>query len=167
VRRIAILVATAALAVWGVSRLWPSETRRVAARWERALELVEKRGRESQLDALARVRGMTELFAPGFAVFAAPYEGTITDRQQLAAIVASYRAGAERIEISDSGRQIEVHPERETADLVATVDVVGLRGGSPGRERFRVRVALRKDAGKWWIHELEILEVLETSGVLF
>jgi hypothetical protein len=167
VRRILLVVAAAALAAWAAYRLWPSEERRVAARWERAQELLEKNGTESQLDALARVRGLTEMFAPGFAVFAAPYEGTITDRQQLAAIVASYRAGARRIEISDSGRAIEVHSERETADLTSTVDVVGLRAGGPGRERFRIRVALRKDAGKWWIQELEILEVLETTGLLF
>jgi hypothetical protein len=166
VRRWVVLVLVAAVAaaafVW-----WRSDRRRLVARWTEAQELIEKSGPEGQLDAFARVRGVVGLFAPGFVVFARPYEGTISDAQQLAAILHAYRDSAERIEISDSERRIELHPERGTADLEATVDVIGLRGGSPGRERFRVRVAWREDGGVWRIQELEIVEVLETTGFFF
>lgn len=60
-----------------------------------------------------------------------------------------------------------MRPENGTAELVTTVTVDGIRGGGPGRERFRVRVAWREDEGTWSIQELEILQVLDSSGLFF
>jgi len=164
VRR-AIVLAVLVAALAGGWLWWGSDRRRIHARFDRAEELFAKSGAESQLDAFARVRGIVGLFAPGFVVMARPYEGTITDAQQLAGIAASYRASAERIAVHDSGRRLDLRPENGTAELTTTVTVDGVRGGSPGRERFRVRVAWRKDDGVWSIQELEILEVLDTSGL--
>lgn len=148
--------------------LWSgSDRRRVNARFDEAISLFEKSGAESQLDAFARVRGIVGLFGPGFVAMARPYEGTITDAQQLAGIVASYRSSAERISIGDSGREVVLRSDNATAELTTTVTVDGERGGGPGRERFRLRVAWRKDDGEWRIQELEILEVLDTTGLFF
>jgi hypothetical protein len=166
VKRLAAGIAAAA-AAGALFLFWPTDSRRVAARWEKAQGLIEKDGAETRIESFTRVGHLVALFGPGFAVFAAPYEGTITDAQQLAAVVAAYREGAERIEVSDSGREIVVHADRGTADLTTTVEVSGKRGGGPGRERFRVRVAWREDAGEWWIQELEILEVLDAWGLPF
>ena len=49
--------------------------------------------------------------------------------------------------------------------MSAIVLITGERGGGPGRERFRVRVAWREDEGIWRIQELEIVEVLEDRGL--
>ena len=146
---------------------WGSDRRRIHARFDRAEELFAKSGEESQLDAFARVRGIVALFAPGFVVMARPYEGTVTDAQQLAGLVASYRGSAQRIAVGDSGRELVLRAANGTAELTTTVTVDGVRGGGPGRERFRVRVAWRKDDGDWRIQELEILEVLDSSGLFF
>lgn len=165
-RRILALAVLAAVLAGGWL-WWGSDRRRIHARFDHAEELFTKSGPESQLDAFARVRDIVGLFAPGFVVMARPYEGTISDAQQLAGIVAAYRASAERIEVTDSGRELELRPENGTAELVTTVTVDGIRGGGPGRERFRVRVAWREDEGTWSIQELEILQVLDSSGLFF
>jgi hypothetical protein len=164
-RALALAVLVAGLAagwLW-----WGSDRRRIQARFDEAMTLFEKSGPESQLDAFARVRGIVGLFAPGFVAMARPYEGTITDAQQLAAVVASYRSSAERIAVSDGSRELVLQPERATAEMVTTVTVDGIRGGRPGRERFRLRLAWREDDGAWRIQELEVLEVLETGGGFF
>ena len=144
---------------------WGSDRRRIQARFDEAITLFEKSGAETQLEAFARVRGIVGLFAPGFVAMARPYEGTITDAQQLAGIVASYRASAERIAVADAGRELVLRPQNATAELTTTVTVDGVRDGGPGRERFRLRVAWREDAGVWRIQELEILEVLDGAGL--
>ncbi len=165
-RRVVVLAVLAAVIVGGWL-WWGSDRRRIHARFDEVEQLFAKSGAESQLDAFARVRGIVGHFAPGFVVMARPYEETITDAQQLAGIVASYRGSSERITVTDAGRQLELRPENATAELTTTVTVDGVRGGGPGRERFRVRVAWRKDEGAWRIQEFEILEVLDTSGLFF
>ncbi len=151
----------------GLWHWWPSDRRRLGARFDEVLGRFEKRGDESQLEAFASVRGVVSTFAPGFVVMARPYGGTITDAQSLAAIIHSYRDSATRVQVSDSGREIEVQSARGTATMTSTVTVDGTRGGTPGRERLRVRISWRKDDGVWRIQELEILEVLDTTGIFF
>jgi hypothetical protein len=51
--------------------------------------------------------------------------------------------------------------------LEAVITVDGLRGGSWGRERFRVRLGWRKIEGRWKIEEARVLEVLDSTGVFF
>jgi hypothetical protein len=163
VKRLLLLLLIAGLALWGW-RWWRSDERRILARWHSAQELFEKSGPEDQLTAFGRVRSITELFAPGFVVSARPYEETLAGTQELAAVVHRYRDGAKTIEVADGERDLELF-DNATALLTATVRVAGERGSGPGRERFRVRVAWREDEGVWRISELEILEVLEDSGL--
>jgi len=101
--RRAIALAALLAGARGRLALVGSDRRRVNARFDEAISLFEKSGRREPADAFARVRGIVGLFAPGFVAMARPYEGTITDAQQLAGIVASYRSSAERISIGDSG----------------------------------------------------------------
>lgn len=157
---VALVVIVTVWAAWG---WWRSDERRIASRWRGALDAFEKSGPEDPLTAFGKVRDVVALFAPGFAISARPYEGTITDAQQLAGIVHRYRDRASRIAVSDSDREIERF-ENRTAEMTAVVQVDGDRGG-PGRERFRVRVAWREDDGVWRVQELEIVEVLEDRGL--
>lgn len=162
-KRIAVAAAllVAAVAVWS---WWSSDRRRLAARLDEVVELFEKSGPEDQLTSFGRTRAIVELFAPGFVVLAKPYEGTVTDRQQLAAIVQRYRDGSERIDVSDSERAFEIDAARGVAESAALFAISGGRGG--GNERFRARVAWARIDGEWKIQELEILEVLEPGGRL-
>lgn len=154
----AILVA---LALW-----WTSDRRRIVAQFEALQGAIEKRGGEGALDRLAHAREVSECFADGFVLLAQPYEGTITDRQQLMGIVDRYRGSAESIAVSDSEVEVTLR-ENATADLTAVVEAVGQRPGGPGRERLRLRIAWREDDGVWRIQELEVLEVLDSSGLFF
>lgn len=152
---------------WGLFALWPSERRAVERRFSRLLELCEKSGGESPLDTAARLRGFLDFWAPGFVASAQPYEGTLTDPQQLAMAVARYRSSAERIRISTSKERVEVESASATASMDVVVTVDGLRGGDWGRERFRARLSWRKLEGSWKIEEARILEVLDSTGLLF
>lgn len=97
-------------------------------------------------------------------VSASPYEGTIDDRQQLAGALDRFRESAERITATASEREIAVR-ENGTADLFATITLQS-NGATGGRERFRVRFAWLREEGGWRVSEAEILERLESSGLL-
>ncbi len=157
-------VALLAAGAWAGLRWWSSDARRIGAALDALEEAAEKSGPESDLVRLAKARELLARFAPGFVVFARPYAGTITDRQQLAAVVERYRSTASRVAVSDRDRQLEVR-DNGTAELVCVLRVDGLRDVGPGRETFRVRIGWRREGGDWLIQEVEILEVLETSGL--
>ena len=164
VRLLALLVLAAILAallLW-----WTSDRRRVLAAFEELQSQVEKSGHEGTLDRLAHARGAAQVFADGFLILAQPYEGSITDRQQLMAIIDRYRESADRIAVSDSEVEVTLRPNA-TAELTAVVEAIGDWPGRPGSERLRIRVAWRKDDGDWRIQELEVLEVLDSSGIFF
>lgn len=150
-----------AFALW-----WTSDRRRILAQFEALQSAIEKRGDEGTLDRVAHARKVADLFADGFVILAQPYEGTIEDRQQLMGVVDRYRGSAQTIAVADSEVEVTLRPNA-TADLTAVVEAVGLRPGGPGRERLRLRIAWREDAGEWRIQELEVLEVLDSSGLFF
>ena len=138
---------------------WSSDERRLARRLEEMERLFEKQGSEDQLSSFGRTRRIVQMFAPGFLVMARPYEGSVSDLQQLAAIVQRYRDSSERIEIDAARREISIDSARGTAESSADFAV---SGGSGGRgERFRARIAWVRLDGVWMIQEVEILEVLE------
>lgn len=156
----AALVVAAAAGAWA---WWTSDRRRLNARLDEIEELFEKSGPEDQLTSFGRTRQIVAMFAPGFVASARPYEGTITDAQQLAAIVMRYRDGSERIGIGDRERTVEIDSARGTAATAATFVVTGTRGRGPGGETFRARIAWIRADGEWRIQEFEVLEVLEGS----
>jgi hypothetical protein len=164
VRAVAILALAAILA--GLGLWWTSDRRRVLAAFEALQEQLEKRGPEGALDRLSHARAVSELFADGFLILAQPFEERIDDRQQLMAIVDRYRESAERITVSDSDVELTLRANA-TAELTATLEAVGVRADGPGRERLRMRFAWREDGGDWRIQELELLEVLDSSGLFF
>ncbi len=164
VRLVALLALAAILG--GLFFWWRSDRRRIVVQFEELQSALAKSGSEGTLDRLAHAREIAALFADGFVILAQPYEGTIEDRQQLMAIVDRYRESAETISVSDSEVEVTLRPNA-TADMTAVVEAVGLRPGGPGRERLRIRVAWREDSGVWRIQELEVLEVLDSSGLFF
>jgi len=151
-----LVLALVALLAW-----WTSDRRRLGARLAELEGLLEKSAPEDQLTAFGRTRRIVAAFAPGFVVSARPYEGTITDPQQLAGVVMSYRASSARIEIDDAERDLSIDGARGTAETTALFVLSGDRGNGPGRERFRARIAWVRLDGDWRVQEFEILEVLE------
>ncbi|MEO8195199.1 MAG: nuclear transport factor 2 family protein [Thermoanaerobaculia bacterium] len=161
---VALAIALAAIVHW-----WTSDRRRILAQFEALQSAIEKNGpggSEGTLDRLAHARAVSQMFADGFVILAQPYEGTIDSRQQLMAVVDRYRGSAETIAVSASEVEVKLRPNA-TAELTAEVEAVGLRQGGPGRERLRLRLAWREDEGVWRIQELEVIEVLDSSGLFF
>lgn len=151
----ALLVLALALAAWA---WWTSDRRRLAARLATIQEWFEKSGPEDQLTSFDRTRRIVEAFAPNFVVLARPYEATITDRQQLAAIVQRYRDGAAAIRVDAAEREFRIDRALDSAETAARFAVAE---GALGRgERFRARIVWVRDQGEWWIREFEITEVL-------
>ncbi len=158
---VAVIVALTALWSW-----WRSDRRRISARLDEIESLLDKSGTEDQLTAFGRTRRIVAAFAPGFVIQARPYEGSISDLQQLAGVIHGYRESSRRIEVRDSGRATTVDSTRGTAETTTVFGLSGERGGGPGTERFRARIAWVKLDGDWKIQEFEILEVLERGGML-
>lgn len=154
----AVAVAVALLFAW---RWWESDERRIHRAFDGLLASVERAGEETTLERLGHARDFAGRFANGFLVSARPYEGTITDRQQLMAIVDGYRAAAQRVRASGGERTLELRTNG-TADIYS---VITLDDGRAGRERFRVRISWIREDGEWKVFEAEILERIETSGL--
>lgn len=149
------VLALAALALW---RLWPSERRAIERQFDRLLEAMEKSGTEDQLTAFGRARRVSRLFSPGFLVVARPYEGAISDAQQLIGVVAHYRGSVERLEIVVQKSDLAIDSRRGTAEQRALLLTVS-QGGGLGRQSFDFRFAWTKIDGDWLVHEAELLAV--------
>ena len=145
-------------------RWYRSDERLIRKEFDELLAAVEKSGPESQLDRLGHARSFAKRFANQFVVTAKPYEGTITDRQQLMGAVDTYREMSTTVKARGVDRELTVRPNG-TADLYSIIELDGAYGGGPGRERFRARFSWVKEGGDWRIAEAEILERLEASGL--
>jgi hypothetical protein len=157
------LLAASALAVlvfiaWS---WWQSPQRRLYRRLDALLAQLEKDGEESRLAAAATARGVLDYFAPGFVVRAAPYEGTLTDSQQLMGAVMRFRDGAGRISATAGERETLLQESPRTAAMTFVVTVVMDAGRGPSQERWRVRSLWLEDGGEWRLSELELAERLE------
>jgi hypothetical protein len=159
---VALTVAVAA-AAWA---WWRSDRRRIERTFDRLERACEKDGPESPLSRLGRAQTLLDSFAPGLLVRAAPYAGTISDGRELVGVIERYRATSSRIRIADEERHLEIAPNG-TAEMSLVFRVAGERGGGPGREGFRARLFWVRTEGGWKIRELEVLEVLETTGLFF
>lgn len=140
-----------------------SDQRRIHRQLSALTGLLDKDGPEEALQAAGTARRVTALFTPGFLVSARPYQGRITDSQQLAAAVLRFRAAGEEITIATRDRELELRPN-ETASLHFVATVTLRRPERTSRESYRVRTQWQKDEGDWTINELELLEVLEGTG---
>ena len=157
------LIAAVAAAGWA---WWHSDRRRIDRALGRLERACEKDAPESPLALVVRAGTLLDSFAPGLLVRAAPYGGTITDGRELVGLIERYRATASRIRISDEARRLEIGSNgKAEMSLVFRVDAV--RSGGPGREAFRARLFwVRTDEG-WRIREIEVIEVLQTTGLFF
>jgi hypothetical protein len=164
VKRVAVLLLVA-VAAFGAWRWWSSDRRQIERTLAGLERACEKDGAESPLSMVGRARTILDAFAPGLLVRARPYAGTIQDGPGLVGVIERYRATASRVRIADSERQLDLGDG--TAEMTLLVRVSGERGSGPGREAFRARLFwVRTDAG-WKIREVEVLEVLETTGLFF
>lgn len=149
-----VALALAALFTW-----WRSDRRRIRARLDDAIEQVSKSGEEDQLTAFGKMRRLVALFAPGFLVLATPYEGSISDPQELAGVVAAYRAGVAELHFVARERSLTLDAARGTADMALVLEALSVDDAGPSRQTYRFRISWMREQGVWWIQEAELLEV--------
>jgi hypothetical protein len=157
-----LLVAALLTAAWF---WWRSDRRRIGARLDEAIGAVSKSGDEDQITAFGKMRRLVGLFATGFVVLARPYEGSLSDPQELAAVVASYRARVTELHFVVRERRLSVDSARGTADMGLVLDSISVGGDGPSRRTFRFRLAWLRERGEWWIQEAELVEQ-EADGEL-
>ncbi|HNU82938.1 MAG TPA: hypothetical protein PKO05_05870 [Thermoanaerobaculia bacterium] len=151
-----LLLVVAALLLLGY---WRSDRNQILRQLDRVEELIAKTGPEDQLTAFGRVRKVTEMFAPGFLVLARPYESAISDPQELARVLAGYRAGLRTLRLVNRNRSVTIDKERGTARMRLQLEVWSSRGLEPSRESFDIRIGWLKESGTWWLREVELLSV--------
>ena len=160
---VAGLVLVAAIVAW---RYLTSPERRVLRRLDALMEHLGKEGAESQLAAAATARGAADFFAPGFLVRAEPYEGQLTDSRELTGAVMRFRGAAQRVEAAALEPDVRLDETARTA-VVHFVGRVAMDGpAGSGTESWRVRSLWIEDGGEWRISELELLEPIESGGLL-
>lgn len=150
--------------VVGAIAYWRSDRRRILARLSEAETAMAKAGDEDQLTSFGKVRDVVELFAPGFLVTARPYEGAISDRQELAAVVHGYRSPLARLKLTHGGLTLRIDHARGTAEMGLVVTAVFDRGDGPQPQQFRFRLGWMKDRGTWRVHDCELLEASGQEG---
>ncbi len=165
-RSLKVAVAAGGLvALWLLWGWYQSPQRRLYRRLDALAGRLETSGDEGALVAAATARGVVGFFAPGFLVRARPYEGELREPQQLAGAVMRFRAGARRLRIGVSDRQLTLAPDGRSGELRFAATVTLDRGNGPGRESWNVRSLWIRDQGEWRISELELLERVAGGGV--
>jgi hypothetical protein len=160
-----LLVLGLLLAVFvGAIAYWRSDRRRILARLGEAEAAMAKSGEEDQLTSFGKVRDVVELFAPGFLVTAQPYQGSISDRQELAGVIHGYRSGLGRLKLTHGGLTLSVDHARGTAEMGLVVTAAFDRGDGPQQQQFRFRLGWMKDRGTWLVHDCELLEASGQEG---
>jgi len=161
-RRLVALAVIAVLVAWLAVR-WMDPARAIHRRLDQLESLLSKEGREEQIATFGVARQVAKLFAPGFVVLAAPYEGQISGQQQLVGAVHRYRTTGDRMVAVIDQREIEVR-ENRTAISTFRATVTMTIGDRTGRDSFRVLVQWQDDDGEWLINRLEVVEVIEQGA---
>lgn len=157
----AALAVVAAVAAWLL--LADSDERRIGKALDRLMAACEKSGPDSAVALLTRNQTIVGAFAPGFLLSAEPYNGTLTDPQEVARLIHVYRASSQTVSVGDSERTIEVR-DGGTAEMETVFHV---SGQGRGVERFRATLFWVEHEGDWKIRELRIVEVVERGGFAF
>jgi len=165
VKRVLALLALVAFGViaW---RLWPSDRRRIERRLDQLVAACEKSEPDTPLRLFSGTQTILDSFAPRFVVKAAPYGGTISDARELNGLIQRYRASARTVAIAVTDRAVEVS-SHGTAEMRGVFRIRGDRGAGPDSESFRAQIFWVEEDGDWRIRELEVVEVLDRSGLFF
>jgi hypothetical protein len=149
-----------AVVVWLVFFTGGGPEKAIHRRLDALAEVIEKDGREGDLQAVARSRELSGFFAEGFRV-RAPQVGELKDRARLLQTFVGYRRRHESIGVAFRDRELELQEPAGTASLACVASLSGGEGLSASRDRYRLLVRWRQEGGEWKIADLEVVEVLE------
>jgi len=136
-----------------------SPERQIERAFDRVEKQVSKRSEEGNLVTVGKVRGLLEMFHDPFEFRAEPFDFATRDPRSLAGAVQQYRAGAARVTMSVTEREIHIDKGagRATSYVTATFS-----GGISDfdRDSYRFQVNWVELDGEWKIEFVDLLEVL-------
>lgn len=146
---------------WWLFSWYTSPERRINAQLEEIQDLISKAPGENNLEALARARAATDLFAESFEFEAQQFDFHTRDRQKLIAGIHAYRSRAQAILMQYPDKEITVDPEHGRATSHVTVQFITKARDIAGREAYRFQINWVERDGEWGMDYVRLLEILE------
>lgn len=158
-------VALAALLIlvggWWLFSWYTSPERRINAQLNEIQKLISKAPGENNLNALAKARAATELFAESFEFEAQQFDFHTRDRQQLISGIHQYRSLAQTILMQFPEKDLSVDQEHGRATSQVTAHFITKARDVAGREAYRFQINWVERDGEWRMDYVRLLEILE------
>ena len=160
-----VVVAVAALVVlfagWRLLSWYTSPERRINVQLGEIRKLIAKAPGENNLEALAKARKATDLFADSFEFEARQFDFHTRDRQRLISGIHAYRSRSQAILMQYPDKEISVDPGHGRATSHVTVQFITKARDLAGREAYRFQINWVERDGEWRMDYVRLLEVLD------
>lgn len=153
---------------WWLFSWYTSPERRIHGRLTEIQKLISKVPGENNLNALAKARAATDLFADSFEFEAEAFDFHTRDRQQLIAGIHSYRSRAQTILMQFPQKELSVDKKNGRATSLVTAHFITKTRDIAGREAYRFQINWIEQDGDWRMDYVRLLEIIEEpSRALF
>ena len=158
---IAISVLLVLIGGFGFLQWYTSPERRIHNQLGEIQKLISKAPGENNLNALAKARAATELFAESFEFEAEQFDFHTRDRQQLIAGIQTYRSRAQTILLQFPDKELSVDTEHGRATSHVTAQFITKARDIAGREAYRFQINWIEEEGEWRMDFVRLLEIIE------
>jgi len=160
-----VVFAVAALLILFGGWLWfdwyTSPERRINAQLGEIQKLISKAPGENNLNALAKARAATELFADSFEFEARQFDFHTRDRQQLISGIHQYRSRTQTILMQLPEKDLSVDPQQGRATSQVTAHFITKARDIMGREAYRFQINWVEQEGEWRMDYVRLLEIID------
>lgn len=140
---------------------YTSPERRINAQLGEIQKLISKAPGENNLNALAKARAATELFAEGFEFEAQQFDFHTRDRQRLISGIHQYRSRAQTILMQFPDKELSVDEEHGRATSHLTAHFITKAKDLAGRETYRLQINWVDQDGTWKMDYVRLLEIID------
>jgi hypothetical protein len=160
-KRLALLLALAALAWWLYGVLFPAPEKLIRQRLGKIAELASFTGKEGNLARVAAVTQLVDCFAPTVQVRVdspAHAEHTFSGKEEIREVLLGVRANLRALEVKFRDPQVTLNSDRTAALAHLTAEA---RIGTD-RELFvqEMKFGLERVDGKWLVAQIETVRTL-------
>ena len=160
-----VVFAVAALLIlfggWWWFDWYTSPERRINAQLGEIQKLISKAPGENNLNALAKARAATELFADSFEFEAQQFDFHTRDRQQLISGIHQYRSRTQTILMQFPEKDLSVDPQQGRATSQVTAHFITKARDIAGREAYRFQINWVEQEGEWRMDYVRLLEIID------
>lgn len=146
---------------WWLLSWYTSPERRINAQLSEIQKLISKAPGENNLNALAKARAATGLFADSFEFVAEPFDFHTRDRQQLISGIHQYRSRAQTILMQFPDKDLSVDKEHGRATSQVTAHFITKARDVAGREAYRFQINWVEQDGEWRMDYVRLLEIID------